>query len=110
MDVPQAAACLEGGGGQMDGCREVFLSSLHSPALLQCGVCFSGRRGDGKPGGEWGVGCSDAEVQFSTQPRCIGGGGMGGQPQRPAFNVFAFMNYYKRPKGGREGHDLQSLL
>lgn len=38
------------------------------------------------------------------------GGGMGGHPQRPAFNVFAFMNYYKRPKGGREGHDLQSLL
>lgn len=62
-----------GGVRWMDGCREVFLSSLHSPALLQCGVCFSGRRGDGKPGGEWGVGCSDAGVQFSTQPRCIGG-------------------------------------
>lgn len=94
----------------MDGCREVFLSSLYSAALLQCGVCFSGKRGEGNPG-EWGVGCSDAEVQFSSQPRSTGGGGgMGGHPHQPALNVFAFMNYCKCPRGEREGGDLQSLL
>lgn len=80
VDVPQATACWGVRVGQMDGCREVFLSSLHllhSAALLQWGVCFSGKRGDGKPGGEWGVGCSDAEVLFFffySQPRCIGAG------------------------------------
>lgn len=38
LDVPQAAGCRGVMAGQMDGCREVFLSSLHllhSAALLQ---------------------------------------------------------------------------
>lgn len=38
VDVPRAAACRGVTVGQMDGCREVFLSSLHllhSAALLQ---------------------------------------------------------------------------
>lgn len=38
VDVPQAAGCRGVTAGQMDGCREVFLSSLHllhSAALLQ---------------------------------------------------------------------------
>lgn len=44
--------------------------------------------GDGKWGREWGVGCSDVEVQFSSQSGCVRGG-MGRHLQCTAVNVFA---------------------
>lgn len=97
-----------GAAGQMDGCREVFLSSLYSAALLQCGVCFSGKRGEGKPG-EWGLVAVMLKYSFPASQDLLGGG-MGGHPYQPALNVFAFMNYCKCPRGEREGGDLQSLL
>lgn len=72
-DVPQAAACWGVGGSGSDGWMQGGFPVI---VVLGCSAAVWSLLFRQEGGGEArrvGVGCSDAEVQFSSQPRSIGG-------------------------------------